>query len=461
MSAAVVILVLLAALVLAVLRGPRVAFPWVFFPALILIPIEISAGIPGFPDLNGRRAALIGILVGSVIGGGAGQLAPRWRAFDLFPVGLVLVHSLSFGSKTNAFGFLHSVAVLTLDWLVPYILVRALWRDYRDVKQGLKPLVYASVFLGMLTIYETRMAARVSRLFWNALTGLSVPGYFEMWRWGYLRAFGTFTHPITLGVFFATVAPLMILWGQIEPRYRLHSRIAAFVCALACMTSLSRGPMLALLAAAVLGWFLTRQRPLVYVLLVPALVLLLPVAMTEMGEAIQFTQQELADRGNTDSGYYRLALLLIYLDDIGKVGWLGNPEVVGQDYEAAWSIDNGYLYLFVEGGWLGGGLFMAMVFAILTVAGLSLRRSRGAVRRVRATGFAGLLGVLFGMADVWFAPDYAPMFFVCSAVMLNLTRRAWFAARPGLAPRPGAPPPSAPRRPALEWQGAAAAVSQR
>lgn len=460
MASAIVIALLVVALVVAVVRGPRFAFPWVFFPAMILIPVEISAGIPGFPDLNGRRAALLGVLLGSVIGGRGGQLAPSWRPFDLFPVGLVLVHSLSFASKTDALGFVHSIAVLTLDWLVPYICVRALWRDYRDVREGIKPLVYASVLLATLTLYETRMAARVSRVFWNMLTGLPVPGYFEMWRWGYLRAFGTFSHPITLGVFLAAVTPLMILWGQIEPRHRLHARIAAVLCGLGCLTSLSRGPMLAMVAACGLGFFLTRRRPMVYLLLVPAVVLLLPVAMSEMGDAIAHTQAELADRGNTDSGHYRLALLVIYLDDIGKVGWLGNPAVVGQEYEAAWSIDNGYLYLFVEGGWLGGGLFLAMVAAIATLAGLSLRKAGGAVRRVRATVFASLLGVLFGMADVWFAPDYAPMFFICSALMLNLTRRAWFGTRAGLAPRPGTPPP-APRRQPLEWQAAAGAVSQR
>ncbi len=450
--------VLLAALVVAAGKGPREALAWIFFPALILIPIEVVAGVPGFPDLNARRAAVIGLLIGSVLGGRGAQLAPVWRPFDLLPVLVVLAHSLSFASHTEPLGFAHSMAVLTLDWLLPYVFVRALWRSYRDVRQALQPFAIATVLLAVLSLYEARMATRVTRVFWNALTGLPVPGHFEMWRWGFLRAFGTFTHPITLGVFFASVTPLMILWGQIDPRYRMHSRVAALATAFGCITSLSRGPMLALVAACGLGLFLSKQRRMIYVCLVPAALLLVPYLLGELNQAISFTRTELDTRGNTDSGYYRLALLMIYLDDIGQAGWFGNRSIVGQEFEAAWSIDNGYLYLFLESGWLGGGVFLVMILTTLGLSGFALQRARGAIRRVRAVGLASLLGLLFGMADVWFAPDYAVLVFVGCALVVNQTRGAWFAARRRIGPQPVGPPP---RAPVGEWIGTGAAVSQR
>ena len=458
MAAVILSVVLLAALAVAASRGPRAAFAWVYLPAMILIPVEVSANLPVFPNLTGRRAAVIGLLIGAALGGRGSLLVPSWRPFDWLPVVLVFGHSLSFMAHTEALGFVHSIAVDCLDWLLPYFLARSLWTNYRDVRDGLKPMVAACVVLSVISLYEARMATRVGREFWGALTGLWVPPHFEMWRWGYLRAFGTFTHPITLGVFLAAAAPLAILWGQLDPRYRLHSRIAALACAVGCATSLSRGPMLALAAAAMLGVVLSKRRKLLYVAVVPALALLLPVALDAMSEAIAFTQSELSSEGNTDSGHYRLALLLIYLDDIGRVGWFGNREIVGDEFEAAWSIDNGYLFLFMNGGWITGGLFLAMTVTALVLGGLAVQRASGTVRRVRASAFASLLGFLFGMGDVWFAPDYSPLFFLCTGLVINQTRSAWFGARARARPTPIGPPP---RAPAAEWLRADAVAVSR
>jgi hypothetical protein len=444
-----VVLVAVMGLAAAVsfLRGPRVALAWIYLPALMLIPLELTADVPVFPDLTSRRSAAVGLLVGAILSGRGAQLVPRWRGFDLLPLAAVTSFSISFALTTEPLGFVHAMAVGGLDWLLPYAFARALWRDHRDLRDALKPLAIAATLLAVLCLYEARMASRIAREFWSIATGLYVPGHWPFWRWGFLRAFGTFNHPIVLGVVFATLTPLMVIWSQLAPRYRRYARVAALACAAGCITSISRGPIVALLAGGTLGVFLARRRSAAYVAILLALPLVIPLAMGEFNDAVEYTQHELDSRGNVDSGYYRLALLMIYLDDISKVGWFGNENVVAQDYEAAWSIDNAYLFLFVTGGWLGGGLFLAMIFSLLTLAGQALGRDGGDARRVRAAGMASLLAMLAGMFNVWFSPDYAPLFFLTLGLVLNQTRRAWFGKRtPALPPRP---PPT--RRPDRAW----------
>jgi hypothetical protein len=92
----------------------------------------------------------------------------------------------------------------------------------------------------------------------------------------------------------------------------------------------------------------------------------------------------------------------------------------------------------------------------VVTGGLALLRSQGAIRRVRAAGMASLAGVLFGMGDVWLAPDYSPLVLLCSGLVINQSRRAWFGARARVAPPIGPPPsPAAP-----DWIGVGQVASR-
>lgn len=173
-----------------------------------------------------------------------------------------------------------------------------------------------------------------------------------------------------------------------------------------------------------------RARPLVLLVLL----MLLPAApllVDQLSQSMQSAQEDFAERGNTESGRYRLALLLIYGGRIGEAGLFGDPSIIGSEFEKAWSIDNAYLLFYLEGGWVGGTLFAAMTLANFVLAVRVLRRSSGRRRKVVAATMASFAGMAGCMADVWFAPRYSPLFFVVGALLLNQTRSGWFAVRLG------------------------------
>lgn len=236
-----------------------------------------------------------------------------------------------------------------------------------------------------------------------------------------MRASATFYHPITLGTYFAAVTPLMLLWGRIAGTSRWVRWVAVMGSVAGCVAALSRGPWGALAVTGVLFFLLAvRAKRLAFAGAVLVLAAL-PVVLEVMGEHLAEIQRLLAFTGNTPrrSGYYRIALLLMYGKALGQVGWLGKPSIIGAEYEEAWSLDNAFLYLFIVGGWLGGGLVLAFVGTCLVRALRGILVARGPERVVRCCIAAAFVGVAGCMLNVWFAPDYAPLLWIMGGLVLN------------------------------------------
>jgi hypothetical protein len=434
MSEPVVSLILLAALVVGVLRGPRSCFGWVYLPAVILVPIGIEIELPGIPNLSARRAALAGLALGALLTSRPAQLIPRWRWFDLLPMLTAISFAISFGMTSDFRGFCSRFVLLGMDWLLPYVFARALLDNARHVRAVLLPFVISFMVLAFLAVYEARMGYRLGAVIWNSLAGTRVPTYFfdiggaggTGTRWGYLRALATTTHPLILGTFFATAAPLVVLWGQLRTGSRLPVVSAALACAAGCVASLTRGPILVLLVSSALFTLVAYRLRSLGILMVLMLALATPLALDTLNEKIETINQDVSE-ATTDSALYRIVLLLIYTDQ--EFGLWGNPGIAGAEYENTVSIDNSYLFFFITGGWSGGTLFTAMMVTWLVLGWRSIRRARGRKRRVLSATLASLVCTAGCMADVWFAPDFWPLLFFSAALVINQSRSAWFTAR--------------------------------
>lgn len=414
----------MAAFLGTLLKGPRFAFAWVYLPALLLVPLQASLNIVGLPELTVRRAAIVGLAAGALAAGRFVQRLPRWHPIDYIVCAAILSFSISFGLRTELMGFVHKVAVLAFDWGAPYLLARTLLSSWRDVRAVLLPLAGAGVVLACFAVYEARMATRLASDLWE-LVGVDAPRHSHMlgWRWGYLRAHAVMDGPIQMGTVFAALTPLMMLWGLLDRRRRERSWLAAAATAAGCIASLSRGPILVLTATAAFFSALALRLRAPWLLGALLLPFAAPVAIAALGERIDFTEQMLAETGNTAtfSGHYRIALLLIYGRQIGEVGWWGDPSVVGQDYEQAWSIDNSYLFLFIIGGWIGGALISALIVYLLVRGVRAVMRARGRERRVLAACTASFTAVIGCMGNVWFSPSYVPLFWLSAGLLLNAT----------------------------------------
>jgi hypothetical protein len=433
MSELVVSSVFLAALVVCVLRGPHSSFGWVYLPTVILVPIAIEIELPGIPDLSVRRAALVGLALGALLTSRSAQLTPRWRWLDLLPLAAVLSFSISFGTLTTVRGFFRGFYVqlvsLGLDWLLPYVFARALLDNARHARAVLLPLVISFMVLAFLAVFEARIGYRLAGEFWHSLAGTEFLGYWDEGagrRWGYLRACATRGHPIVLGTFFATAAPLMILWGQLRRGSRLPVLSAALACVAGCVAALARGPMLVLLASTSIFTLIAYRLRSLGILVVLILVLASPFAFQAINETIEIINQDVRE-ATTDSALYRIVLVLLYADQ--DFGLWGNQVIEGAEFENTYSIDNAYLFLFITGGWCGGTLFVAMVVTWFVLGLRGIPRRRGRRRKIISATLASFACMAGCMADVYFSPEYWPLFFFVGALVINQSRSAWFAAQ--------------------------------
>jgi hypothetical protein len=430
MSVLVVCSIFLAALVVSVIRSPRSSFGWVYLPTVILVPSAIAILVSSIPDLSVRRVALLGLALGAMLTGRSAQLVPRWRWLDLLPMAAVLSFSISHGLTDGFKGFYSRLAMLGMDWGLPYVFARALLDDARHTRNVLLPLVISLALLAFMAVYEGRMGYRLGAELWYRLAGTEIPDHWgggAAYRWGFLRAYATTGHPILLGTIFATGAPLAVLWGLLRRGSRVPAFSVAVACAVGCVATISRGPLLILLACASIFTLIGYRVRSLGILIAVMLALASPFAWEAFNETVEETRQDLIEGEAIDSPHYRIVLLLLYAKQ--DFGFWGNPRIVGVEYESTWSIDNAYLFLFITGGWCGGTLIIAMVVAWAALGWRAITSARGRKRKILSASLASFACVAGSMADVWFAPDYWPFFFVVGALVINQSRSTWFAGR--------------------------------
>jgi hypothetical protein len=282
-------------------------------------------------------------------------------------------------------------------------------------------LALCTSVLAAQAIIEFVFDVRFDRL-WNRL-GAGIRSRPRWFRFGLRRTFVHFSTPVSLGAHFATVAPLIVLWRLIDRRRRRLATLALMFCVVGCIAAGSRGPWLALGAVAVIFPLLARNPRLFLTSSAVLALLLSPILITELNDRIQYTQEQLDETGNTDSGHYRIALWLIYGDQIGEAGWFGDPALAGAEYAKAWSIDNSYLYLLLVGGWLGGGLFIWMVLVRLSAGIRTISRIRTGRNALTAT-VASFTACVLCMLNTWFNPCFAHLFWLTGALAINHARIA-------------------------------------
>lgn len=419
-------------------QSPDWAFRWIYLPAIALVPRQMEIVIIGLPEISGRRAALLGLVLGAIMAGTSGRLLPRWRLFDLLPVMAAMCFAVSFGVQTTFRGVYTEMLSLTLDWIAPYVLSRAFLRDARSISRGLLPLALASSVLAAQAAVEWVSSLRFI-WYWNML-GADLGGRPAWVRWGLTRAIVHFSTPVSLGAYFATLTPLMAARVFIERERSGLARLTMMACALGCVAAMSRGPWLSLMVATAAFTLVAIRARIVPAMGLVALLALLPWLVGEFQEAVRFTLQGLAEKGNVDSGHYRIALYLIYWDDIAQAGWFGDAGIIGSEYAKASSIDNAYLGAFIRSGWLGGSALLVMAVFPLIVGTRAALAASGQKRKFLSALTASHCACALSMLNTWFNPCYSVMLWVTAALTMSQARAARHAVRSGRARRGRANP---------------------
>jgi O-antigen ligase len=408
----------------------------VYLPILLLIPDNFRYPIEGLPDPTFSQAALIPIGV-----------AVCWRALahrdwtftsldacvfaficwqfisDFYNVGYVDAKNLFYDMVTMAF--------------LPYVCGKALLRTTEVRTAFAKRFVLLLFAVTIVSIYEFRMG---TSLFRPLLEGF-FPGQSSSWytqlRWGFGRTAGPYGHAILMGCIVA-IALLLCVWLARTQQWERHFRILGQVyftkqqILMACLLlglamTLSRGPWLGGVCGLIIAAIGFSSNPRWAVKRNFAVLALILFAAYSGGKAYLNGPEEmsevdamsLAARYNTSeveqSTAYRAILFDKYVDIVmkrpvwgwGRANW---PQVHGMS-----SIDNNYLFIALNTGLLGVGMFLAMLLLAswrLLRAGLSPEEQNPTDRALYFTLFGVIASIGITTASVFMGSQLYPLLFV-------------------------------------------------
>ena len=240
-----------------------------------------------------------------------------------------------------------------LDGFGSYLLARAYIRSLRQFEQAVRAYLITVVIAGVFALLDVMTGIYIVHETAAALMGMKIPVYVDAsyaprtLRYGLLRPFSIFDHPIHYGVFCATIVGMVYFMYQ-ETRSRWLR--FALVC-LAVVISLSSGPYMGMaLAIALCGWEKVTQRvPHRVLVSVGVVLVLLMAAKAVLNRSL--TEVFISFTLDPATAYYRL-----FIWEYGTAAVLSNP-LFGLKVDTwqkasfmSFSIDNFWLYITMQAG---------------------------------------------------------------------------------------------------------------
>ena len=312
----------------------------------------------------------------------------------------------------------------TVQYMLWFFVVTRLLRDDRDFKTLYLVMVALATVIALHGIYQYIVAVPIPSN-WTDQAEQSVR----------TRVFSIFGSPNIMGDYMVMFAPMAAgLAYYFEKTWqKLLSWCCAFAMCFGCLFTMSRGAWVAMAVAVVLFCLLVDRR--LFGLLVIAFVaaLFMPFVASRIGYL--FTEQfaESTARGGRAS---RWMYGMSYLRDYGNplfglgLGMFGGAIAMQTKIIDQWDyfyMDNYYLKILVEMGYVGLIFFILLLVALVLIGFRCVYRSRMAEKKAGAPRFSPLAaGILSGLAGVMvhcyfeniFEEPYMMAYFWMMAAML-------------------------------------------
>ena len=420
---------------LTIFRSMSTALYWVYLPVLLLIPDNFRLPIDGLPDPTFSQAAILPIGFGVFC---QALLRGSWKwswidvcfgayliwqvVSDVYNVGLIDAQNFGFEIVANA--------------LFPYMCGKVLIES-----EGLRVLfarrfVWLLFTVSAISLWEFRMAdSPFRRLFGRYFPGQD-SGWFVQARWGVGRIGGPYGHAILMGAILA-VALLFCAWlwrsGLWERNFRVlgeahftKSQILTAGLAVALLMTLSRGAWIGGIVGLVLASAGLHARPGRALLIRMALVLALLAGVYSASKAYVESEpgpEEVLTKGRSlaeatevkQSTAYRTTLFNRYLDIVVQRPWLGWGRANWPIVPGMPSIDNNYLFLALNSGFGGLGLFCLTLFAAavrLALGGIRMDAADIVERTFHFTLMGSLVAVAITTSSVFMGSQLYPLTFL-------------------------------------------------
>jgi len=415
----IILLPLIISAAMLISREPKDVFILVFLPSLTLLPTYFDVEVvSGTPELYFWSAALIPILIAWVLKNFEGY---RLHWMDLVILAYLLL--IFYGQWANS-DYKKSQKLLFNNLMVvffPYLLVRAFCEDRRTLIKMIRMMTFLGAFIAIFNAMEFRMFTN----YFDEILRRMWPGY-VMWdigmvlqRWGFKRAFGPFSHPISAGYFYSLITPLAI-WCYFQDHYPKKNigRLVVSLNALGLIVALSRAPLMGFFLGLIIiyyGWSQNKAAILSIALLAAAVLLMMLIpkfieyASVTRATAATEDQRNVAYRKEMWEAYTEVVLERPFL------GWgrFSVPSVKGMK-----SIDSEYLGVALASGLPALGCYFVflfgMLFRLVRFAGRAAHDDPWA--RLAWCLIAGWVSAIFSLATVYSGAQTVQYLFMLGAV---------------------------------------------
>ena len=311
----------------------------------------------------------------------------------------------------------------TVQYMLWFFLVTRLVHDDRDFMRVYLALVVLATVIALHGVYQYIVAVPIPSS-WMTHTETSVR----------TRVYSIFGSPNIMGDFMTMFAPMAAGLAYCTKNRKLQ--IAAWICAFCmcfgCLFTMSRAAWMALALAIVIFVLLVDRRLLVLLLAAACVACTLPFVRSRIG--FLFTA-DFAEANTSGGRAGRKLVALTLLEQRGKLTGVGlgmfggavamqNQVIDHQDY---FYVDNYYLKLMIEMGYMGLAAFVLTVLGFLANACRALYRTAQQKKQglsrlypLCAGIFAGLCGVLVhcGFENIFEEPYMMAYFWSLAGLLM-------------------------------------------
>jgi hypothetical protein len=346
---------------------------------------------------------------------------------DAAAAALVLVQMAS-EMENGGFGA-KAVFQISVQWGMPYVLGRLLFRSPEETRRLLPIVCTLCVVLSLWVVSESVTKVNIVN---RAMNHLGSSQSETEPRWGFRRAEGPTSHPIFCGLLLVGLFPWAMQARQaaVDKQGPSWWRATPWCIAAGVFCTMSRGPQLALLGTVAAMAFFRWPRLRVPMLAgIGALLLTAAVASESLLNALQsWSSESHAGRSYITIGgeqyrysgtRHRLLQALVFADAMYQAGPFGygvqslsshplvvpnvEPHLLNSPFD---SIDNHYIYFILAAGYLGLTSFVVLgVLSLAKIAVLACDRQDEAWS-LAAAMFGAQLAIMLSVATVWFADDF-------------------------------------------------------
>lgn len=312
----------------------------------------------------------------------------RFNFVDFLVITHLIWTTLAFSLVHGFWEGFETIGSRLLDFGGAYLIARVYIRNLKDFDAMIACSVLVIAILSPFLIFESITGHHTIHVIASAMTGK----YFSVMqdlRLGMTRAFGSFDHPILMGVFAASY--LCMIWSRYNFKGAVKSSryILTSIVFLAAATSLSSASLLVLAGQiGLLGynWVMRSVKQRWWLLVSLILLILFGIELLSNRSALKVLISYLTF--STHTGYYRLAIYDAGLDNVwaSPIIGIGHNDWARPSWLAP-SVDSFWLVQAMQYG-IPGFATIALLFVEV------MRKSRVAAEEIRAYRLAWLIAMV-------------------------------------------------------------------